>query len=152
MLQWVDAGQVRAQTEDQVRDGGKLSAPPDPWASIIRLHRRVVFVPAFSCNIVRDADVIIELTYDASLSATPTSSIYLARRQRIEPCGDPTEQPVGPDDLLVIVMPPVTESAVLARPDATALCRRFIRGFACTRHWDEIDAAALGRDFQKVMP
>jgi Family of unknown function (DUF6311) len=144
LLQFVDAGPLRADMATAIRNPGSPIVGADPWVRMIAAHGSITVLPSMDCADVQ-SPLIPLFVYYASESVTPTHSAKLSRGPKAD-C--PAEmdaiahRQVGADEIVVMLSPPITPEVAQAMPDA-GLCRKFSVGFVCSHKWDQLDAAGI---------
>ncbi len=144
LLQFVDAGPLRADMATAIRDPGSPIVGPDPWVKMITAHSSITVLPSMDCADVQ-SPLIPLFVYYASETVTPTHSAKLSRGPKAD-C--PAEmnaiahREVGADEIVVMLSPPIPPEIAQAMPDAN-LCRKFSLGYVCSHKWDQLDAAGI---------
>lgn len=144
VLQFVDAGPLRADMATAFQDPGTPPLGADPWVKMIAAHGSITVLPSMDCADV-ESPLIPLFVYYASESVTPTHSAKLSRGPKAE-CPAEMEaiahRRVGADEIVVLLSPPIAPDIQWNMPDA-GLCRKFSLGFVCTHKWAELDAAGI---------
>jgi hypothetical protein len=145
LLQFIDAGPLRHEMSAAIRAPAATPVGADPWVQLIAAHREITVLPSMDCA-EKQSPLIPLFVFYASESITPTHSAKLSRGPKAD-C--PAEfaalgqrQP-GPDEILVLLSPPIPEATIQAMPDAANLCRKFSLGYVCSRKWPDLDAAGI---------
>ncbi len=145
LLQFIDTGPLRHEMSAAIRAPAATPVGADPWVKLIAAHREITVLPSMDCA-DKQSPLIPLFVFYASESITPTHSAKLSRGPKAD-C--PAEfaalgqrQP-GPDEILVLLSPPIPEATIQAMPDAANLCRKFSLGYVCSRKWAELDAAGI---------
>jgi hypothetical protein len=144
VLQFVDAGPLRADMGAAFRDPAMPLVRADPWVKLIAAHGSITVLPSMDCADV-ESPLIPLFVYYASQTVTPTNSAKLSRGRKAD-CPAEMEaiahRQIGADEIVVMLSPPIAPQTVQGMPDA-ALCRKFTLGYVCSHKWDQLDAAGL---------
>jgi hypothetical protein len=145
LLQFIDAGPLRHEMSAAIRAPAATPIGADPWVKLIAAHKEITVLPSMDCADT-ESPLIPLFVFYASESITPTHSAKLSRGPKAD-C--PAElaalaqrQP-APDEIVVLLSPPIPEAIIQAMPDAAALCRKFSLGYVCSRKWGDLDAAGI---------
>lgn len=158
-LQLVDTGPLRREIRDKFSGSVRMSEmppslqfPPDVrwndavitteiWESFIGGHDALMILPTFECAGQETRWHVLDLVFQASSTATPANTSYLARRPPTTHCDTqvrgPLKDELTPGKLMVFLTPPVPEEAVASMPWFSTWCRSFSLGYACTHSWDQ---------------
>ncbi len=144
-LQFVDAAPLRSAIAHEMRAPTNEPVPAGPWEKLIALHSSITVLPSMDCADVESPFIPMFVFY-ASASVTPTHSAKLSRGPKADCPAEMTAIPhteIGPDDVVVLLAPPITPEMAHAIPDFEALCRPMALGFVCSHKWPQIDAAGI---------
>lgn len=144
-LQFIDAGPLRHEMEAAFRARTVPPAAPDPWVKMIAAHREITVLPSMYCA-DKQSPLIPLFVYYASENAVPTHSAKLSRGPKADCPAEfagVAQRVLGPEEILVLLSPPLPAATIQAMPDADGLCRKFSLGFVCSRKWAELDAADI---------
>ena len=155
ILQFVDARLLISEIRMSARTGGDAAIVSTPWQDLIAEHQQLTVVPSFFC--AGSAYLLVaELGFRASKSLTPINTVYL---DRVPPTVHCSAEVTGlqamalrPDELLVILSPPVGLSDAMALPGFSKNCRRFAQGFACSRQWEKEKIPQVESYFSPIVP
>jgi hypothetical protein len=146
LLQFIDAGPLRHEMSAAIRAPAATPVGADPWVKLIAAHREITVLPSMDCADAQSPLIPLFVFY-ASESITPTHSAKLSRGPKAD-C--PAEfrglnaRQQSPDEIVVLLSPPIPEATIQAMPDAAQLCRKFSLGYVCSRKWPELDASGIG--------
>jgi hypothetical protein len=145
LLQFIDAGPLRDEMSAAIRAPAATPVGADPWVKMIAAHREITVLPSMDCADAQSPLIPLFVFY-ASESVTVTNSAKLSRGPKAD-C--PAEldglahRVLGPEEIVVLLSPPIPEATVQAMPDAADLCRKFSLGYVCSRKWPELDTAGI---------
>jgi hypothetical protein len=169
-LQIVDAGPLRRNVAERARlgnpvsnyrgicasvSGDQLLLPADPWRALIASHGKLTIVPSFHCTTSPLQWQVLDLVFNASASATPVNTTYLARMKAID-CWQEQAALSGytldHDEVLVVFSPPINRELVSRIQDFSSLCRSFDGGSVCSRKWGDLKDSGLAAKFSGPLP
>jgi hypothetical protein len=145
LLQFADTGPLRREMSAAIRTPTATPVGADPWVKLIAAHREITVLPSMDCADAQSPLIPLFVFY-ASESITPAHSAKLSRGPKAD-CpaefGRLASRQPGPEEILVLLSPPIPETTIQAIPDAAQLCRKFSLGYVCSRKWPELDAAGI---------
>ncbi len=168
-LQFVDDGLLRQNVAERARlgnivsnysggcasvSGNQLLVPAEPWRALIAAHGRLTIIPSFHCTNSPVQWHVLDLVFNASASATPVNTTYLARTRGID-CAQ--EQAflhgyaLDQDELLVVFSPPINKAQIFQIQNFDSLCRSFEGGYVCSRKSGVLEDADLAVGFSKPL-
>jgi len=145
LLQFIDAGPLRHEMSAAIRSPAVTPVGADPWVRLIAAHREITVLPSMDCADAQSPLIPLFVFY-ASESVTPTNSAKLSRGPKADCPAEfagLAQRVLGPDEIVVLLSPPIPEATIQAMPDAAELCRKFSLGYVCSRKWPELDAAGI---------
>lgn len=170
LLQVLDTGPLRKEIRDKFSARIKFSEmpeslqhPPDirwqdsmfdgeTWRPLIGLHEKLTVIPSFECAGIEKRWDVLDLLYNASYTATPSNTAYLARRPESADCSGQIASLAGykleDGEILVVLAPPVPLSSLAAMNAFNDACRKFPPGYACTKSWQDSKTDAFKPGFQ----
>jgi len=145
LLQFADAGPLRHEMSAAIRAPAATPIGADPWVKLIAAHKEITVLPSMDCADLQSPLIPLFVFY-ASESVTPTHSAKLSRGPKADCPAEfaaLAQREPGPDEIVVLLSPPIPEATIRAMPDAADFCRRFSLGYVCSRKWAELDAAGI---------
>jgi hypothetical protein len=145
LLQFIDAGPLRAEMAGHIRDETVPPAAPDPWIKLIAAHREITVLPSMDCA-EKQSPLIPMFVFYASLNQIPTHSAKLSRGPKADCPAEYAavkQRVLGSDEILLMLSPPLPDETIQAMPDSASLCRKFSLGYVCSHKWAELDAAGI---------
>ena len=144
-LQFVDAGPLRHEMEANIRAETMPPAAPDPWIAMIAAHREITVLPSMDCADTQSPLIPLFVFY-ASQNVIPTHSAKLSRGPKADCPAEyagVAQRVLAPDEILVMLSPPLPAETIAAMPGSATLCRKFSLGYVCSHKWSELDAAGI---------
>jgi hypothetical protein len=145
LLQFIDAGPLRHEMSAAIRAPAAPPVGADPWVKLIAVHRSITVLPSMDCADAQSPLIPLFVFY-ASESVTATNSAKLSRGPKADCPAEfagQAQRVLGPDEIVVLLSPPIPEATIQAMPDAASLCRKFSLGYVCSRKWPELDAEGI---------
>ena len=145
LLQFIDAGPLRHEMEANIRAETVPPAAPDPWIAMIAAHKEITVLPSMDCADIQSPLIPLFVFY-ASQNQVSTHSAKLSRGPKANCPAEyagVAQRVLGPDEILVLLSPPLPAETIAVMPDSASLSRKFSLGFVCSHKWAELDAAGI---------